>query len=159
MPTGLLMVFLPSIRLFILTVVVPVFSARCARILQATVILRLILHIHSMASILVALVLDMYRTRPGLVPTVPFLGQCPVFMGTQDRLQNVNHRSVTCPSWLLLPLHHLCGFLSCYSVRDISWMLTAGLIYFEPLGPSLCSPKALKSGPVSPGCGGWGPKA
>ena len=47
---------------------------------------------------LVALVLDMSRTRPGLVPTVPFLGQCPVFMGTQDRLQNVSHGSVTCPS-------------------------------------------------------------
>ena len=47
---------------------------------------------------LVALVLDMSWTRPGLVPTVPFLVQCPVFMGTQDRLQNVSHRSVTCPS-------------------------------------------------------------
>ena len=31
---------------------------------------------------LVALVLDMSRTRPGLVPTVPVLGQCPVFMET-----------------------------------------------------------------------------
>ena len=40
--------------------------------------------------------------------------------------------------WLLLPLHHLCGFLSCYSVRDVSWMLTAGLLYFEPLAP-LCA--------------------
>ena len=47
--------------------------------------------------ILVALVLDMSRTRPGLIPTVPFFGQCPIFMRTQDRLQNVNHGSVTCP--------------------------------------------------------------
>ena len=46
---------------------------------------------------LVALVLDMSRTRTVLVPTVPFLGQCPVFMGTQDRLQIVSHGSVTCP--------------------------------------------------------------
>ena len=49
-------------------------------------------------TVLVALVLDMYRTHPGLVPTVQFLGQCPVFIGTQDRLQNVSHGSVTCPS-------------------------------------------------------------
>ena len=48
-------------------------------------------------SSLVALVLDMSRTRPGLVPTVLFFGQCPIFMRTQDRLQNVNHVSVTCP--------------------------------------------------------------
>ena len=47
---------------------------------------------------LVALVLDMSRTCPGLVPTVPVLGQNTVFMGTQDRLQNVSHGSVTCPS-------------------------------------------------------------
>ena len=31
---------------------------------------------------LVSLVLDMYRTCPGLVPTVPGLGQNIVFMGT-----------------------------------------------------------------------------
>ena len=47
---------------------------------------------------LVALVLDMSRTCPGLVPTLPVLGQNTVFMGTQDRLQNVSHGSVTCPS-------------------------------------------------------------
>ena len=46
---------------------------------------------------LVALVLDMSWTCPGLVPTVPVLGQNTVFMGTQDRLQNVSHGSVTCP--------------------------------------------------------------
>ena len=46
---------------------------------------------------LVALVLDMSRTCPGLVLTFPVLGQCPVFMGTQDRLQNVSHGLVTCP--------------------------------------------------------------
>ena len=47
---------------------------------------------------LVALVLDMSRTCPRLVPTVPVLGQKTVFVGTQDRLQNVSHGSVTCPS-------------------------------------------------------------
>ena len=47
---------------------------------------------------LVALVLDMSWTRPGLVPTVLVLGQCTVLMGTQDRLQNVSHRSVMSPS-------------------------------------------------------------
>ena len=46
---------------------------------------------------LVALVLDMSRTCPGLVTTVPVLGQNTVFMGTQDRLQNVSYGSVTCP--------------------------------------------------------------
>ena len=55
--------------------------------------------------ILVALVLDMSRTCPGLVPTVPFFGKNTVFMGTQDRLQNVSHRSVTCPS---CPATRLC---------------------------------------------------
>ena len=30
--------------------------------------------------------------------------------------------------WFLLPLHHLCGFLACYSVIYVSWMLTAGLL-------------------------------
>ena len=49
-------------------------------------------------NILVALVLVMSRTRPGLVPTVPVLGQCSVYMRTQDRLQNGNHGSITCPS-------------------------------------------------------------
>ena len=53
--------------------------------------------VDNMLSILVAIVLDMSRKRPGLVPTFPFLGQCPVFMGTQERLQNISHGSVTCP--------------------------------------------------------------
>ena len=47
---------------------------------------------------LVSLVPDISRTCPGLVPTVPVLGKNTVFMGTQDRLQNVSHGSVTCPS-------------------------------------------------------------
>ena len=55
--------------------------------------------------ILVALVLYMSRTFPRLVPTVPVLGQNTVFMGTQDRLQNVSHGSVTCPS---CPATQLC---------------------------------------------------
>ena len=46
---------------------------------------------------LVSLVLDMLRTCPVLVPTVPVLVQNTVFMGTQDRLQNFSHGSVTCP--------------------------------------------------------------
>ena len=54
---------------------------------------------------LVALVLYMSRTRPGLVPTVLVLGQNTVFMGIQDRLQNVSHGSVTCP---LCPATRLC---------------------------------------------------
>ena len=54
--------------------------------------------VNNAVAILVALVLDMSRTCPGLVPTVPVLVQNTVFMGTQDRLQNVSHGSVTCPS-------------------------------------------------------------
>ena len=46
--------------------------------------------------------------------------------------------SQSCNMWLLLPLHHLCGFLSCYSVIDVRWMLTAGLLYLNHLAP-LCA--------------------
>ena len=58
-----------------------------------------------MIIILVALVLDMSRTCPGLVPTVPVFGKNTVFMGTQDRLQNFIHGSFTCPS---CPATRLC---------------------------------------------------
>ena len=42
--------------------------------------------------------------------------------------------------WLLLPLHHLCGFLDCYSVIDINWMLTAGLIFIWTTWPFSVQP-------------------
>ena len=58
-----------------------------------------------MIIILVALVLDMSRTFPGLVYTVQGLGQNTLFIGTQDSLQNVSHGSVTCPS---CPATRLC---------------------------------------------------
>ena len=65
----------------------------------------LYLIMHPVHSSLVALVLNMSRTCPGLVPNVPVVGQNNVFMGTQDRLQNVSHGSVTCPS---CPATRLC---------------------------------------------------
>ena len=62
--------------------------------------------------------------------------------------------------WLLLPLHHVCGFLSCYGVRDVCWCFNGRFNYYlNHLAPLCAGPKALKSGPVSPGCGRWGPKA
>ena len=43
------------------------------------------------------------------------------------------------PKCKACPAYHIKGM---YSVIEVSWMLTAGLLYYEPLGPSLCSPKA-----------------
>ena len=33
--------------------------------------------------------------------------------------------------WLLLPLHHLCGFLSCYSVIESFWGFNGRFTYYR----------------------------
>ena len=68
--------------------------------------------------------------------------------------------SPTLPNqWLLLPLHHLCGFLACYGVIDVCWCFNGRFTYYlNHLAPLCAALRRSRVAQCHQGVVGWVPK-